>query len=292
MKFWNVFGHHLATQNSNEELRGYRLVGGQVLEVLDQLKNATQPKAHAYIEIARCLELFSDTLVDPYLTNDQTPKLPEWVQNQSVHLYRPIPPLVTAAKQEAIDPGGTRDIDLPWILKGRVPGADRESTEVLQRYVSAIKAVMDHCEVFLAELGEAKQAHLYFAEASTNYDSGRYLLNTDAEMSRANKKSLDDYLWTALGYAIGAVEEACVPGLLNEMDIDTMLESTDSKAPEARNSQRQVAQPIQFMDAVREIAEGWNNSNQYAYREWEHHEHHHEHEHEHHHEHNHSRWDD
>ncbi len=292
MKFWQVFGHHVNNESANDELRRYRLVGGQVLEVLDQLKNVPQPKAHAYIEIARCLELFADTLVDPYLSGEQSPKLPEWIQNQSVHLYRPIPPLVTAAKQEAIDPDGTRDIDLPWILKGRVPGADHEGVEVFRHYVEAVKAVIDHCQVLIGERSEAKQAHLYFAEATTNYDSGRYLLSTTQEMSRANKRSLDDYLWTALGYVVGAVQEASAPGLLNGMDIDTMLESADATLSQSHTPTQ--AQPIRFLDAVQEIANNWDQ-NQYSYRDWEHHEHHHDHhdDHEHHHhEHHHTRWDD
>ncbi len=283
MKFWDAFGHHVRTAAPNDELTGFRLVGGQVLEVMDQLKSVAVPSAHAYIRIARSLELFADTLVEPYLGQEGAPALPAWIQSQALHLYRPIPPLVTAARQEAIDPDGPRDIDLPWVLMGRVWGAERESGAVLAVYVNAIKAVMEDVEVFLSEVGNPKKSRLYFAEATTNFDSARYLLGNHQDISLPNKASLDDYLWTALGYALGAVQEGCLPGIMQDLDIDTVLESREhphgggTTGPRSSDS----GTPLLFLDTVRQVAEAWNQAGS--------HEHHHE-EHHHHHEH-HREWD-
>lgn len=287
MKFWDAFGHHVRNAAPNDELTGFRLVGGQVLEVMDQLKSVAVPTAHAYIRIARGLELFADTLVEPYLGQEGAPALPAWVQNQALHLYRPIPPLVTAARQEAIDPDGPRDVDFPWILMGRVWGAERETGAVLRGYVDAMKAVMDDVEVLLSEVGNPKKARLYFAEATTNFDSARYLLQDHQDMSLANKASLDDYLWTALGYALGAVQEGCVPGIMQDLDIDTLLESREhphGSTPVAHQSS-DAGTPLLFLDTVRQIADAWNQAGSY-----DHHEHHHHDEH-HHHEHHHRDWD-
>ena len=278
MKFWDAFGHHVRPSAESEELTGFRLVGGQVLEVMDQLNKVTVPTAHAYIEVARCLELLADNLVEPYLAQEGAPALPAWVQNQALHLYRPIPPFVTAAKQEAIDPDGPRDVDLPWVLMGRVWGAEREAAEVLSVYVNAIKAVMDHVEVFLSGVGNPKKARLYFAEATTNSDSARYLLRDHQEISLANKVALDDYLWTAMGYAVGAVQEGCVPGIMRDLDIDTVLESREKPHPHRERGREPNGTPLVFLDAVREIAQAWDNAGSY-----EHHEHHDHHEHHHHH---------
>lgn len=272
MRFWEAFGHHLDTPAPNEEIERYRRVGGQVLDVLEQLQPIAVPRAHAYIQIARCLELFADTLVDPYVGPEAHPHLPEWVQNQAVRLYRPIPVMVTAAKQEAIDPGGHRDLDLPWILTGRVFGAEHQPTSVFQAYLAAVKAVLDHVEVFLAELGGPKGARLYFAEATTNYESARYLLADRQDARTATKKSLDDYLWTALGYAIGAIQDGCESGLMGGVDIDTILESRETPAGPAQSP------PIDFKEAVQEIAQAWNPEGASPHYEHEHHHHHHHHE--------------
>lgn len=270
MRFWEAFGHHLSTSpSSEEELERYRRVGGQVLDVLDQLKQVAVPRAHAYIQLARCLELFADTLVEPYVGSEAKPHLPEWVQNQAIRLYHPIPVMVTAAKQEAIDPGGRRDLDLPWILTGRVLGAEHQPSTTFPSYLAAVKAVLDHVEVFLADLGESKGARLYFAEATTNYESARYLLADGQDMPVATKKSLDDYLWTALAYAVGAAQEACEPGLLGGLDIDTVLEGPNAPTKSS------PAAPIQFKDAVQEIARAWNTEGYSRPFEHEHHHHHH-----------------
>lgn len=279
MKFWDAFGHHVRASTPPDELTGFRLVGGQVLEVMDQLKSVAVPTAHAYIRIARALELFADTLVDPYLGQAGSPVLPAWIQSQALHLYRPIPPLVTAARQEAIDPEGPRDVDLPWVLMGRVWGAERETGEVLADYVNAMKAVMDDTEVFLAEVGNPKKARLYFAEATTNFDSARYLLGDHQSMSLANKASLDDYLWTALGYAIGALQEGCLPGIMQDLDIDTVLESREHPhggAAPAEHRSSDTGTPLLFLDTVRQVAEAWNQAGSYEHHHEDHH-HHHEH---------------
>ncbi|NMP24363.1 hypothetical protein [Sulfobacillus harzensis] len=245
MRFWDAFGHHVRPSNLDGELAGFRRVGGQVLEVLDQLKTSAVPTAHAYIQVARCLELFADQLVEPYMAiGSDAPALPGWVERQALQIYRPIPVLVTAAKQEAIDPNGPRDVELPWILGGRVFGVEREGTPILETYVGAVKAVMDHVEVFLSEVGDPKKARLYWAEATTNYDSARYLMQDNQAMTLTNRVALDDYLWTALGYAIGAVQEGCSPGILHDLDIDTMLESRENPHRGRERGQESLGTPL------------------------------------------------
>lgn len=271
MKFWQAFSHHVSKDYT--ELTGYRLVGGQVLDVLEQLHQVAVPRAHAYIQVARCLELFSDSLVDPYLQQEPQPDLPHWVQAQALALYQPIPPLVTAAKQEAIEPDGTRDIALPWILRGRVPGADREPVGVFRTYTAAVQAVVNHVEAFLADFHQATKARLYLAEATTNYDSARYLLGETQELPLANRRSLDDYLWTALGYALGAVQEGAVPGIYQDLDIDTVLESRDGS-----QGSQQALGPTS--ETVIDLAQAWHEVHHH-HDEHHHHEGHHEHHHDH-----------
>ena len=269
MKFWDAFGHHVKPSNQNEELAGFRRVGGQVLEVLEQLQTSAVPTAHAYIQVARCLELFADGLVEPYVTDGGGALgTPNWVEHQALQMYRPIPVLVTAAKQEAIDPNGTRDLELPWILGGRVFGVEREDTKILESYLGAVKAVMDHVEVFLSGVGNPKKARLYWAEATTNYDSARYLVQDNQTMTITNKVALDDYLWTALGYVIGAVQEGCVPGILNDLDIDTVLESHENPHRGRERGQETQGTPLVFLDAIREVANNWDRA--------DHHHHHHD----------------
>lgn len=261
MKFWEAFGHHVQPDNQDGELAGFRRVGGQVLDVLEQLQTSAVPSAHAYIQVARCLELFGDHLVEPYVTaGEQTLTTPTWVERQALQIYRPIPVLVTAAKQEAIDPNGPRDLELPWILGGRVFGVEREESSTLETFVSAVKAVMDHVEVFLAGVGDPKKARLYWAEATTNYDSARYLVQDNQAMTLNNKVAVDDYLWTALGYVIGAVQEGCVPGILQDLDIDTVLESRENPHRGRERGQETEGTPLLFLDTVREVANRWDRA--------------------------------
>ncbi len=259
MKFWQAFGHHVNESGVNEELQAFRRVGGQVLDVFDQLKSVAVPTAHAYIHIARCLELFADTLVEPYSEAGSAQAEPGWVAHQALALYHPIPELVIAAKQEAIDPDGTRDVDLPWIASGRVFSVERESPNTLKLYMSAVKSAMDHVEVFLSEVGNPRQARLYWAEATTNFDSARYLFQDNPSMTLHDKAAMDDYLWTAWGYTIGAVQEGAVPGIFDELDIDTVLESRTHPHP-GREHGRDTSQgtPLVFLDSVQTVANRWD----------------------------------
>ncbi|MCL4352285.1 MAG: hypothetical protein M1499_00585 [Firmicutes bacterium] len=286
MKFFAAFGHLIDQRSSlNTEMAAYRLVGGQVLEVLEQLNTTTVASARAYIQTARCLELFADGLVTPYIGSHPTNAVPQWITTQAVSLYRPIPAFVTAAKQEAIDPGGRRDIALPWILQGRIVGASQERAAVFSTYAEAVKAVMDWVEVFLANADEVKAARLYFAEATTNYDSARHLASSldDRDGSKSSKQAVDDYLWTALGYAIGAIQEACAPGIYHGMDIDTKLEGHQASEPHfevIRPHPSHVNTPG-WIDALEEIARAFDDHREDDYRRDHHHEHHH-HDHDHH----------
>ncbi len=270
MKFWEVFGHHVRPPRQDEQLAGFRRVGGQVLEVLEQLQTAAVPTAHGYIQVARCLELFGDRLVEPYVTaGGAISATPSWVERQALNVYRPIPVLVTAAKQEAIDPHGSRDVALPWILGGRVFGVEHEGPEILEAYVAAVKAVMDHVEVFLSGVGNPKTARLYWAEATTNADSARYLVQGNQTITLQNRVALDDYLWTALGYVIGAVQEGCVPGIFHDLDIDTVLESREHPHRGRERGQETQGTPLVFLDTIREVANSWDRA------DFESHHHHH-----------------
>ena len=262
MKFWQAFGHHVADPGVNEELQAFRRVGGQVLDVLEQLQSAAVPTAHAYIQVARCLELFADTLVEPYSEPGAFATEPGWVAHQALALYHPIPELVIAAKQEAIDPEGTRDVDLPWVAAGRVFGVEQESIDVQKLYLSAVKSVMDHVEVFLSEVGNPRQARLYWAEATTNYDSARYLFQDSPAMTLHDRAAMDDYLWTAWGYTVGAVQEGAVPGIFEGLDIDTGLESRAHRH-QGRAQGRDDSQgtPLVFLDSVRSVADRWDHLN-------------------------------
>lgn len=260
VKFWQAFGHHVDPTQSEDQLTAFRRVGGQVLDVLDQLHTVAVPSAHAYIQVARCLELFADGLVDPYLGEQGGLPAPSWVARQALQLYHPIPVLVTAAKQEAIDPEGVRDIDLPWIPGGRVFGVEHEDVAVLKTYVQAVKGVMDHVEVFLSEVGNPRQARLYWAEATTNFDSARYLIVDNPGMTVQNKAALDDYLWLAWGYVVGAVQEGAVPGVLQKLDIDTVLESREHPHQGRSRGQDSEGTPLVFLDTVRDVADRWGKS--------------------------------
>lgn len=287
MKFWETFGHLVGNKSEkNEELAGYRMVGGQVLDVLEQLKRSTVPKAHGYIQLARCLELFSDTLVAPYINDQKLSNVPAWVSHQALNMYRPIPPLVTAAKQENIDPEGVRDIALPWILKGHVTGVTDAPNDVLKVYADAVKAVLDWIEVFLSDLGEAKGARLYFAEATTNYDSARYLVGgLTSNVAESAKVSIDTYLWTGLAYGIGAIQEGCVPGILKGLDIDTVIEVGNAESErqpfEVIRPDNRQASGKGFLQTVQEIAEAFTQemNENYDRDRYEHHHKHHHHEH-------------
>lgn len=284
MRLWDSL-HHIIDPGSHtvEEVTGFQQIGGQVLDVLERLGKGTPPgEALAYIQVARCLELFADGLVAPYLEQKTPELMPHWVRSQALALYHPIPVLVTAAKQEAIDPGGERDIDLPWILKGRVTGASSNDMATFRAYGGAVKSVMEWVEVALQSGTPVKQAQLYFAEATTNFDSANHLLwgFRDQAASVPTLKALDNYLWTATAYAMGAIEEHVCPDVMQGLDIDTMLEGAD-----VSEGHLQVLRPDSsgHSEVVRDIARQWREVMQdesYGYHE--HHEHHHEHHHHHH----------
>lgn len=274
MRLWESL-HHLLDPNSHtvEEVAAYRQIGGQVLDVLERLNKTTPPgEAVAYIQVARCLELFADGLVGPYLEEKAPGPMSDWIRSQALALYRPIPELVTAAKQEAIDPGGARDLDLPWILKGRVTGATHEGAAGLRAYGGAVKSVMDWVEVALQTGPTVKQAQLYFAEATTNYDSASHLLwgFRDQPASTGTVQSLDDYLWTAVAYALGAIEEQMCPGVMEGLDIDTVLEGAEVGEGHLQVLRSRSGHP----EVVRDIARQWRE----VMRDdspHHHHEHHH-----------------
>ena len=95
-------------------------------------------------------------------------------------------------------------------------------------------------------------------------------------MALANKRSLDDFLWTALGYTIGAVQEACVPGIMHDLDIDTVLESREPKPAHKKGPEPKLA-PVTFLQTVQEIAQAWDNDSPLAYGRYDSPKHHHHH---------------
>ncbi len=280
VRLWQSL-HHLVdpANHTEEEVVGFQQIGGQVLDVLDRLTKENAPGAAlAYIQVARCLEIAADGLIAPYQEPSAATHMPNWVRSQALALYHPIPELVTAAKQEAIDPGGGRDVDLPWVLKGRVMGASREDMSVFRAYGGAVKGVMEWVEVAVQSGPALKQAQLYFAEASTNWDSANHLLYgfRDQAPSAGTLTSLDNYLWTALAYALGAIQEQMSPGIMQQMDIDTMLEGA-----EIHDGHLQVLRTDRsgHSEVVRDIARQWRDvmrdEGPYAEHHHEHHEHHH-----------------
>lgn len=284
MRLRQALQQFLAPGSGNpEEVESYRHVGGQVLEVVGRLEEpGTAPNAVAYAHVARALELLADGLVGPYMDASPPQPLPVWVRAQAIQLYRPIPELVTAAKQEAIDPDGRRDVHLPWILNGRVHRSRHDDWQSLEAYGKAVKSLLDWTEVTVSGPSAEKGARLYFAEATTNLDSASHLLwgFRDQTPSFEVRKSIDDYLWKAAAYAIGALEEQASPGIFHGMDIDTLLET-----PNAR------LENLTFLDfdeaghaeTVRDVARNWHEVMREA-REAENEHHHHEHHHHH--------WDD
>ncbi len=290
MQLWKALHHMVDPQNhTDEEVRGFQQIGGQVLDVLDRLSHDQAPGAAlAYIQVARCLELMADGLIAPYqeaASGSSAPShMPNWIRSQALALYHPIPELVTAAKQEAIDPGGGRDVDLPWILKGRVMGASHEGMPVFRAYGGAVKGVMEWVEVAVQSGPVFKQAQLYLAEASTNWESANHLLYgfRDEAPSPATLQSLDNYLWTAVAYALGAIQEQMSPGIMQTMDIDTMLEGAD-----IQDGHLQVLRTDRsgHSEVVRDIARQWRDvmRDEGPYGHGEHHHHDHDHDHHHHH---------
>lgn len=261
MRLWESLHHMLGPESeATAELDGYRHIGGQVLDVVQKLDTPdTPPTALAYIFVARGLELAADGLVGPYLDARPPEAMPGWIRALAMNLYRPIPELVTAAKQEAIDPEGDRDVELPWVLKGRVILGQHDARPGLSVYGQAVKQVMEWVEVTLADGPAVKSAQLYFAEATTNFDSASHLLwgFDGREPPVAVRQSTDDYLWTALAYALGSVEEHCCPGVFGGLDIDTVLEGGDVSEGHLKVL---AFDRSGHTEAVRDIARAWRQA--------------------------------
>jgi hypothetical protein len=259
MKLWKSLHHIIGAGDaaSIEDVEAYRHVGGQVLDVVQKLSvPGTPPAATAYSYVARGLELVADGLLEPYIEGENPPPMPDWVKAQAVSLYRPIPELVTAAKQEAIDPDGERDVDLPWVLKGRVLRSERDDWRSLEAYGGGVKALMEWTDVTVSGSTPEKTAALYFAEATTNFDSASHLLYgfSGQTPSFGVRHSLDDYLWKAIAYALGALQEQCVPGIFEGLDIDTVLEGV---GVEEGHLQVMSFDRSGHTEAVRDIASSW-----------------------------------
>lgn len=259
MKLWQSLHHMLGSSEAAnlEDVEAYRHVGGQVLDVVQKLgAQGTPPTATAYSYVARGLELVADGLLDPYIEEGAPPPMPDWVKAQAVSLYQPIPELVTAAKQEAIDPDGARDVDLPWVLKGRVIRSAQDDWRSLEAYGRGVKALMEWTEVVVAGPPAVKTAQLYFAEATTNFDSASHILwgFQGQNPSFSVRRSLDDYLWKAIAYALGALQEQCVPDIFQGLDIDTVLEGVDVAEG---HLQVMSFDHAGHTEAVRDIASSW-----------------------------------
>ncbi len=280
-----LFGAH---QVSAAHLAGYRRVGAQVLDLQDRVP--PRGPARAYLVAARCLQLFADKLVeDAFADPAHLGTLPEVSAAQAEALYRQVPDLVTAARQEVLAPGGTRDVPLPIVLAGRVRTPEAAAVSHLRAMLRAAQAVTEFAEgeVGGAETG-AGQAKALLAEAQTNRDSATYLVGglVDASLPPESLAQADDYVWATLAYAMGSLQEQAVPGVLAGMDLDALIEG-GSRTPRTQNLsglERTMAAENrrEMLEAERERAQRqWRREGEEFRRheDEEHHEHHHHHHH-------------
>ena len=283
-----LFGHHgVATTG----LAGYRRLGAQVLD-LQPAVLARGGKAGAYYYAARCLQLFADKLVEDAFADEAHPTpLPHVTVAQAEALYRQIPDLITAAKQEVLVPGGRRDVNLPIILEGRVAvsGGSAPASH-LRGMLRGVVAVGEFAEgEILSAQGDAARAKALLAEATTDRDSASYLVGALAkeELPPESARKADDLLWASLAYFLGALQELAVPGILGDRDLDEVIEggSRNTGRPEdAPDALSRFERRLQEMNA-REMAEAERERMRQEWRGFGEHERHEHHEHHHHHHH-------
>ncbi len=276
-------GHH---DVSAAGLAGYRRLGAQVLDLQNEIPAKTG-RAQAYFYAARCLQLLADQLVEDAFADPTRPgHLPQVTVSQAESLYRQTPDLITAARQEVLAPGGPRDVDLPVLLHGRVePRGHRLPISHLQGMLRGAAAVVELAEGIVRPAGpEAAHAKALFAEAVTNRDSAQYLVGglDGGSLPPASAEQAGDYLWAAVAYAMGALQECAVPGILGDLDIDTVLEGRGQRAQAPRPAATGLEAELRALQD-REMREAeqqrWRDFGERERGE-HHHHHHHHHEHE------------
>lgn len=281
-----LFGHHDVTTAG---LAGYRRLGAQVLDMQQQASQADGGRAGAYYYAARCLQLFADKLVEDAFAEQARPTpLPHVTVAQAEAVYKQIPDLVTAAKQEVLVPGGPRDVDLPIILHGRVAASGgRAPISHLRGMLRGVEAVGVLAEgEILPAGGDSARAKALLAEATTDRDSASSLVGglVKAELPAASARQAEDLLWAALAYFLGALQELAVPGILGDRDLDELIEGGSRTA--GRPGDDDASELTRFerrMRALheREMAEADRERMQREWREMserEHRERHHHHE--------------
>ena len=294
-----LFGHH---DVSTAGLAGYRRLGGQVLDLQPQAHSADGGRAGAYYYAARCLQLFADKLVEDAFADEARPTpLPQVTVAQAEALYKQIPDLITAAKQEVLVPGGPRDVQLPLILHGRVAASGGKGPiSHLRGMLRGVEAVGELAEgEILSGAGNSARAKALLAEATTDRDSASSLVGglVKAELPVESTQRAEDLLWAALAYFLGALQELAVPGILGDRDLDELIEggsrATARAAEAGGNNLSRFERRMRELDArattevERELMQRqWRDmSDHEAHKHHEHHEHHERHEHHEHHHH-------
>lgn len=237
-----IFGHHDA---ATAGLAGYRRLGAQVLD-LQPTVGDHGGRAGAYYYAARCLQLFADKLVEEAFADEAHPTpLPQVTVAQAEAVYRQIPDLLTAAKQELLVPGGPRDVDLPIILNGRVAASGgHPPVSHLRGMLRGVAAVGELAEGdILTASGDASRAKALLAEATTDRDSAVYLVGglAQAELPVESAKQAENLLWAALAYFLGALQELALPGVLGDRDLDELIEGGSRSGDRAGHGQEDNA---------------------------------------------------
>ena len=233
-----IFGHHDAPTAG---LAGYRRLGAQVLDLQPSV-GGNGGRAGAYYYAARCLQLFADKLVEDAFADEAHPTpLPQVTVAQAEAVYRQIPDLLTAAKQEVLVPGGPRDVDLPIILHGRVAASGGHPPVAhLRGMLRGVTAVGELAEGdILTASTDAARAKALLAEATTDRDSAGYLVGglAKADLPAESAKQAEDLLWAALAYFLGALQELALPGVLGDRDLDELIEGGSRSGDRAEQGQ-------------------------------------------------------
>lgn len=268
MSFWDrLFG---APSVNAGDLAGFRRMGGQIFDVYNQLNNEeTSGRARAYINVARGIQVIADKMVEPYL--DPPKDVIKLTHDQALALYQQIPDLVTAAKQEAIDEGGRRDIALPYILSGRLdqPEGVASPPAHLQGMLRGVQALCDMVEAEIQLAATAsKGAKLYLAEATTNRDSASYMVAglLDHSLPQENHEQAEKYLWLCALYALAAVQELYVPNVFHGVDVESYWDKSNEPTPFPNQRPKGLLESL--VETVQEIAQE-EQLEQRRDREWE-----------------------
>ncbi|ACS99807.1 hypothetical protein [Paenibacillus sp. JDR-2] len=256
-----------------EHLESYKRLGEQVYGLHVELVNSEMPRALAFLQATRSMQMMADALLGDALLSESI-SVPIITHNQADIWYGKIPDLMVATRQEAVF-ANAASIALPIQLGQQEEGPSpcpvehlaglRRSAEVMDEMTAqAVELIRDQGEKF-------KEVILLYASAKTRKQAGDAIvgnISNGRKVSAESHEDAEEQYWMALSDYLLVAQGLKVPDLVKRSNTGSSshffvnarckLDSSDIWKVTSAEARNDIIESGEWAQAVADLEEHWS----------------------------------